>query len=65
MSQENDILYHLRNIGSLTPLDALQKYGCFRLGARILELRQEGYDIKTTMIEYNGKRFANYSLENK
>ena len=31
----------------LTPLDALMKYGCFRLSARINELRQIGYHIET------------------
>ena len=63
MSQTHDIVYHLHNIGSITPLEALEKYGCFRLGARINDLRREGYNILTTMIEHNNKRFAKYSLE--
>ena len=31
----------------LTPMDALRRFGCFRLGARIWELRNEqGMDIR-------------------
>lgn len=44
----------------LTPLQALQKWGCMRLGARIHELRQEGMDITTTRVTVNGKTFAQY-----
>jgi hypothetical protein len=43
-------------------MDALTKWGIFRLGARILELRQEGHNIVTTMMNKNGKRFAKYQL---
>jgi hypothetical protein len=44
----------------LTPLQALEKWGCMRLGARIYELRKDGMDIKTTPITSNGKTFAQY-----
>ena len=44
----------------LTPLQALEKWGCMRLGARIYELRKDGMDIKTTPITRNGKTFAQY-----
>ena len=38
-------------------------FGSFRLGARILELRQEGLAIVTEMVETaNGKHIARYSL---
>ena len=63
MSQEQDILYHLHNIGGLTPIDALERYGCFRLGARINDLRSQGHHIQTIMVEQNNKRFAKYELE--
>lgn len=46
----------------ITPLQALDKFGCLRLGARIMELRNEGYNIMTKMVEKNGKRFARYKL---
>jgi len=63
MSQENDVLFHLRNIGPLTPLEALQKYGIMRVASRINDLRRDGYNITTVMTEQSGKRFAKYILE--
>ena len=65
MSQEQDIIYHLRNIGPITPLEALNLYGCFRIASRINELRQQGYDINTTIVSDGNKRYASYSLEPK
>jgi hypothetical protein len=44
----------------LTPLQALEKWGCMRLGARIYELRKGGMDIRTMPITRNGKTFAQY-----
>jgi len=61
-SQKVMILAHLKSGKSITPIEALNKYGCFRLGARILDLRNDGFNINTEMIEVNGKRFAKYSL---
>lgn len=51
---------------TLTPLDALKRFGCFRLGARIWELRNEqGMNIKTEHHRTgNGKIVAAYSLIN-
>lgn len=59
-SQKKRILRYLLNGNSLTPLDALNLFGCFRLGARIWELRNEGYPVKMRLIEQSGKRFAEY-----
>lgn len=61
-SQRLRILAHLKSGKSITPLEALNLYGCFRLGARIWELRNEGHSIITDIIENNGKRFACYRL---
>lgn len=33
---------HLLNGGSITALEALREYGCYRLASRISDLRQEG-----------------------
>lgn len=62
MSQEFAILSHLKEQKSITPIDALNQYGCFRLGARIHELKQQGHNIQTNFICKDGKRFAQYSL---
>lgn len=56
------ILAHLESGKTITPLEALQEYGCFRLGARIFDLKSEGHPIERDFVEVNGKRFAEYSL---
>lgn len=46
MQTQNDmILRHLRAFGSISPKEALELYGCMRLGARIFELKRQGFDI--------------------
>lgn len=44
------ILYHLIKGNRLTALQALTMFGCFRLGARIFDLKKFGHDIETEMI---------------
>ena len=63
MTQKNMILTHMRTYGGITPLEALNRYGCFRLGARISDLKNDGIGIRTEMVKENGKRYARYSLE--
>ncbi len=48
---------------SLTTLEALTMFGCFRLAARISNLRDEGMDIHTEIVEINDKRVARYSIK--
>lgn len=62
MNQKDQILYHMRKRGSITPLLALKLYGCFRLAARIDDLRRDGWLINSVMVTRRGKRFAAYSL---
>jgi hypothetical protein len=52
----------LLNGRSITQLDALNMFGCFRLSARIANLREEGLDIITDMVNVNDKRIAKYYL---
>lgn len=70
-SQKAAILAHLRKYGSIEPLTALSEYGCYRLGARIADLRHEGYNIKTerqtSFSKLTGRPvvFAKYILNKK
>lgn len=64
-TQQENILEHLKISGPITPLEALNLYGSFRLSAIIFNLRAEGHDIETKMIERNGKHFALYALKTK
>ena len=62
MSQEDLILNHLKLGYSITPLEALQKWGVFRLGARCFNLRKKGYNIKSEIVKSNGKHYSKYYL---
>ena len=61
-SQTQAIKAHLESGKSITPIDALNEYGCFRLGARIFDLKDEGLDIITEMVQKGKKRFASYKI---
>lgn len=63
LSQNRLIKAALENGESLTPMDALRRFGCFRLGARIADLKKQGLNITTTMEKDGNKRFARYRLE--
>lgn len=43
------ILNHLEKFSCITSAEAFQRYGITRLAARIKELRDKGYDIRTSM----------------
>lgn len=45
MSQNQQILKHLKRYADITALTAYEKYGVMRLSGRIFDLRAEGYDI--------------------
>ena len=62
MSQTSQILMHIKRYGSITPITALDKYGCFRLAARIADLRDSGHKIATEIVRSGDKRFARYRL---
>lgn len=57
--------------GSITCLEALRDFGCYRLASRISDLRREGLEIEKTMEtginRVTGKpvTFARYSLSKK
>lgn len=61
MSHSKKILNHLSK-SPITAIEALSQYGCFRLAARINDLRMEGHHIHTETIIANGKRYAQYHL---
>jgi hypothetical protein len=64
-TQTQNIIEHLKQGNSITPIEALNQFGCFRLGARIFEIKQLGYDIDTKKISVGDhKHVAEYSLTN-
>jgi hypothetical protein len=67
LAQTRVILQMLRDSpDGITSMDALRECGCFRLAARIADLRAEGHDISSEMVTVpSGKRVARYRLENQ
>ena len=61
MSQEKLILNHLKQGHSLTALDALIKFDCLRLAARIHDLRAT-YDIHSKTVKDGDKSYSEYTL---
>ena len=69
VTQKRFLLEHLQKYGSIEPLTALKHYGIYRLGARISDLRAEGWNIKTdrittkSLITGHPVTFAKYILD--
>lgn len=64
-SQCDMVLEYMELYGSITPLEALYAIGTIRLGARIFNLREAGYNISTEIrrSESDRTRYAVYRLE--
>ena len=63
ITQLQNIEQHLVEGKTITPIEALNLYGCFRLAARISDLRNDNMKITTTRITKNGSTFASYKME--
>lgn len=63
MTQTESIALWLRSGKSLTPIEALQNFQCFRLAARIKECKKMGLDIEMNLVSSQGKKYACYSLK--
>lgn len=62
-SQANQILKALESGEHITPIEALNRWGCFRLASRISDLKKRGHAVKCQMIKgENGKRWGEYFL---
>lgn len=62
------ILKHLQTVGSITPGQALEEYGVFRLAARIKDLKNMGVKITSEKIARKNRfgkvvRFTRYKYE--
>lgn len=69
MTQELKIIEYMRKKGGITQREAV-KLGCFRLSARIYDLRKMGYGIKSETVavktQSGGYAYvARYSLEER
>jgi hypothetical protein len=67
ITQDKRVLDYLKEHKSINPMQSLGELGCYRLSARIKQLRNQGYSIITKRITKEGKfgkvNFAEYHLE--
>lgn len=61
------MIAHMRKYGSISSLEAQTEYGIMRAASRVNDLRNMGYDIKTTMETGRNRygeptRYARYTL---
>lgn len=59
-SQNRRLLAFLQAKRQITPLQALRSFGCFRLAARVHDLRKAGHEIETVRLP--GKSHVAYRL---
>lgn len=60
-TQTTQIKAHLESGKTITAIDALLTYNCFRLSARIKDLKDLGYPVDKNMIQIeSGKYVAQY-----
>jgi|TARA_R100000093_G_C1902579_1_gene60329 hypothetical protein len=66
VTQKSKIMSHLQSGQSITPIDALERYGCFRLAAIIHTLKNDyGMNIKTELIKNKyGTKYGKYTMVN-
>lgn len=70
MNKTTAVLKHLRDNGSITSMDAIERYGATRLSAIIFNLRRRGYDIETVTMAMTDRyghavNYAKYVLHEK
>lgn len=63
MSNMNQILSHLKAGNYITQAGAIDLFQCYRLSARIYDLREKGYKIESIWMQSpNKKRYVAYQL---
>lgn len=70
MKQAEKIARHLETYGSITSLEAMQKYGIMRLASRVSDLKKAGVAIRVEMVSGENRfgeatNYARYSLGKK
>ena len=64
VTQIGQIKEYLLAGNSITPIEALNMFGAFRLAAIVFTLKEQGLNIKTDIISKDNRRFAKYSIIN-
>lgn len=62
-NQTTKILLHLKAGKKITGMDALNLFGCWRLGARIFDIKEMGFNVNMKLITTStGKVIGQYSM---
>ena len=67
MTQCEQVLLTLARFGSITPLDAMKDFGVMRLGARIFDLKAQGWHIESETVAsqnrwYKTVHYSRYTM---
>lgn len=70
MAQNDKILRYMQETGGITPMEAIEQFGCMRLAARISDLKAQGVPIKKETVKRRNRfgepvSFARYSIQPK
>lgn len=68
ITQTDLIFNHMKRYGSISQLEAVERYGCYRLSARIADLKSKGCIISKENVTKKNRyghttTYAKYSLE--
>lgn len=68
MTQNERILRHLRDRGSITAIEAMEDYGIMRLASRVSDLKRSGHTIHREMVAGKNRygeatSYARYSID--
>lgn len=62
-SQTDQILEWMLSGNTITPLEALNRFKCFRLGARIADIKKKGYIVYSEFVNTESeKKVKRYHL---
>lgn len=63
-SQASRILDYMLRGHRITGIEALELFGCFRLPARIADIRERGFPVESKFVDTpSGKRVKSYWIE--
>lgn len=70
LTQCERILRHMKDYGSINPMEAIYEYGCMRLTSRIHDLKMQGYCIVAERTKGKNRyqeptSYCTYRLANK
>jgi ribosomal protein S8 len=65
ITKKDKVLDHLKTYGTITPLEAMEKYNSMRLSAIIFDLKKEGHQIETNLKRTKKSNYAVYSMKRR